>query len=269
MKKEKKMSNKILSIAIPTVLLLCSCNSIISSDQPELQVPKAESALKIDGKLDEKEWKKAAKITGLKPSLDGKYQDKIDKVPTEVKLLWDEDNLYVAFVCLDDDILATMKKHDDFLYKEDVVEVFIDPKGDGRQYYEIQVSPNNVILDKMFVMSAAPEYTETLRLRPGFKDRWGFLEWNFKDLRTATSPMLVDGKQVGWITEIAIPAKDLTKRLKGKKLFPKTMRANFMRYDYQPDKTGKKKMIHMNWAPVQHGCPHISPGAMGYLILDP
>lgn len=261
------MSKKILLI-ISAAALLCSCASVPVKNQPELLVPHAITNPVIDGKITEKEWGKAGIIKGLKPCLGGKYQEKIDKVPTEIRVLWSEDFLFIAFTCIDDDIVATMTKHDDFLYNEDVCEVFVDPYGDGRQYFEIQVSPNNIVLDKMFVMSAPPKYTKNLRFTPDFYDRWGFLEWNFKDLQTATAPLIKDGKKIGWTTEIAIPAKLLAKRYGKNNLFPMTMRANFMRYDWQPNKKGKRSMIHMNWAPVQHGCPHISPAAMGYLKLE-
>lgn len=262
------MSKKILMF-LPAVMLLCSCAAVpVTKDRPELTVPHAAIPPVIDGTVSDPEWTKAGVIKGLKPCLGGKYQDKIDMVPTEIRVLWTEDFLYVAFICIDDDIVATMTEHDDLLYKEDVSEVFLDPYGDGRQYFELQVSPNNVVLDKMFVLSAEPEYTDKLRFKPTFKDNWGFLEWNFSDLQTATAPLLKDGKKIGWTTEMAIPAKLLAKRYGKEKLFPTTMRANFMRYDWQPDKNGKRKMIHMNWSPVQHGCPHISPAAMGYLKLE-
>jgi hypothetical protein len=48
------------------------------------------------------------------------------------------------------------------------------------------------------------------------------------------------------------------------------MRGNLMRYDH-PVRPGKEKrdMLFMNWSPVEPGCPHISPAAMGHIILDP
>ena len=262
------MYKKFFNLISLLLLIMCSCASLYSwRDIPEISVSHTTSPPVIDGNVEQKEWQEAAKIQGLKPAIGGTYQNKIDKVPTEVRILWSKDFLFIAFICIDDDIFSTMSNHDDLLYKEDVCEIFIDPFGDGKQYIEIQVSPNNVVLDKMFVLSAEPEYTKNLRMQPGFTDMWGFLEWNLKDLKTATAPLMKNGKKIGWTTEIAIPAKELTKRYGKKKLFPTTMRANFMRYDYQSNKKGKKSMVHMNWTPVQYGCPHISPAAMGYMHL--
>lgn len=235
------------------------------SGVPSLDVPRAETAPVIDGKLDDPAWAGAAVINGLLPSMGGKYQDKIDKVPTTVRLLWDRDYLYVSYECTDDDILATMTERDSLLYNEDVCEVFVDPKGDGCQYFEVQVSPNNVIFDIIHMTTAEPKYTRELRFTPEFckTDRWVFAEWNMEGLKTAA---IRTGK--GWNCEIAIPAKHIMKRFGKEKLEPCELRANFMRYDHQPNqKTGKRELVHMNWAPVQHGCPHISPAAMGILYL--
>jgi hypothetical protein len=235
-------------------------------------VPRAEKAPVIDGKLDETEWAGAAVIKGLTPCRDGKYQDKIDKIPTTIRLLWDKDYLYVAYECTDDDIVATLTERDSKLYTEDVCEVFIDPMGDGRQYYEIEVSPNNVIFDTCHITTAEPEYTEAKRFTPEFcnKNLWVFTEWNMEGLKTATQRTMKDGKETGWICEMAIPAKHLMKRRGLAKLKPCELRANFMRYDWQPNPkgNGKRELLHMNWAPVVNGCPHISPSAMGIVNLQ-
>ncbi|OGV60728.1 MAG: hypothetical protein A2X45_09190 [Lentisphaerae bacterium GWF2_50_93] len=234
------------------------------AELPSLDVPRSETAPLIDGKLDDHAWRNAAVINGLLPCRGGKYQEKIDKVPTTVRLLWDKDYLYVSYECTDAEILATMTERDSKLYMEDVCEVFIDPMGDGRQYFEVQVSPNNVIFDICHIATGEPEYTETKRFTPEFgkKNHWAFPEWNMEGLQTATART-----ENGWNCEIAFPAKLLMKRRGLDKLEPCELRANFMRYDWQPGKNGKREMIHMNWAPVQHGCPHISPAAMGILNL--
>ncbi len=256
-----------MSMLFVTMLLASCVSADVKKDAglPSLDVPMAETAPAIDGKLDDPAWGKAAVINGLCPSRGGKYQDKIDKVPTIVRLLWDKDYLYISYECTDADIFATMTERDSLLYNEDVCEVFIDPKGDGRQYYEIQVSPNNVVFDIIHMATAEPKYTGEMRFTPEFckTDRWVFTEWNMEGLKTATART-----DKGWNCEIAIPAKHIMKRFGKEKLEPCELRANFMRYDHQPNpKTGKRELVHMNWAPVQHGCPHISPAAMGFLYL--
>lgn len=65
---------------------------------------------------------------------------------TEVQVAYDKIYLYVRFSCQDEDILAQMDKHDDPLYDEEVVEVFIATESTAN-YYEFNLSPRNVIFD--------------------------------------------------------------------------------------------------------------------------
>lgn len=253
---------------------LSACSGLTgkkTSDIPSLSVPKTKTALFIDGKLDDPAWRGAAIIKGLHPSREENFQDKIDSIPTIIRILWDENFLYVGFECIDADIYSSGKlKHDDDLYKEDVCEVFIDGKGDGRQYVEIQVNPDGENLDMIYVFSGEPEYTPELRMTQEFcdKNRWGFREWNMEGLRTAGSRIYRDGKIIGWNVEMAIPATVIVKRHGLKNFVPMEIRANFLRYDWQVDeKTGTRELLQMNWSPVLKGCPHISPSSMGRLVL--
>jgi hypothetical protein len=47
------------------------------------------------------------------------------------------------------------------------------------------------------------------------------------------------------------------------------MRANFVRYDQMkiPGET-ERFFIPQNWLPTEHGCPHLSATAMGYIKLE-
>jgi len=240
-------------------------------DVPVLQVPKTATAPVIDGKLDDPAWAKAAVINGLRPSLKKTYQAQIDQVPTTIRVLWDENFLYVAYACTDSEIYCSgTLKHDDNLYTEDVCEIFLDGLGDGRQVVEIQANSQGLNLDMMYVFTGTPEYTPERRLTAKFCDqnRWGFREWTMEGLSTAAAPLVRDGKTVGWSVEMAIPAAVIVKRHGLKQFAPMEIRANFMRYDWPVNpKTGKRNMLHMNWSPVLAGCPHISQAAMGRLIL--
>lgn len=95
----------------------------------------------IDGNVDKKEWQAAGAVylvdtvTGCTP-----------RQPTWVKMLWDDQYLYVAFKCTDNCIAASMTKYNDKLYEEEVVEVFIDDDKDGKTYIEIEVNPLNAVL---------------------------------------------------------------------------------------------------------------------------
>ena len=189
--------------------------------------------------------------------------------PTEVRLVWSPEALHIAFACRDDDILADpAMADDDNLYKADVCEVFIDGKGDQRQWIEIQVSPLNRVLDLVSTMTAEPVYTEELRLTQEVVDRdfWSDRSWKAQGMSTASGRLAVDGKTVGWTVEMSIPASAILRRLGVEVLSPMSIRANILRYDH-PLEGGCRRFVQSNWAPVAHGCPHISPVAMGILRL--
>jgi hypothetical protein len=151
------------------------------------------------------------------------------------------------------------KRHDDLLYEEDVCEVFIDGFGDGRQFIEIQVNPDGVNLDLMYVFTKAAEYTPEGRLTQRLcdTDRWKFLEWDLPGLRTAARRTAI-----GWSAELAIPAAPIMKRRGSAKFYPTTIRANFVRYDWE-----NKTLHQQSWSAEALGNPHNSPARMGYLHL--
>ncbi|MGI5869525.1 MAG: carbohydrate-binding family 9-like protein [Kiritimatiellia bacterium] len=233
---------------------------------PALTVPRTEAAPIIDGDISDAVWRKAALIPRLSPARDATSKADLAIQPTTVRALWDERNLYVAFECTDDEVFSTgTLKHDDDIYTEDVCEVFVDGKGDGRQYVEIQVGPTGVNLDLMHLLTAEAEQGPDLRLssRVMKKDRWAFREWEMPGLQTAAKTTAF-----GWSAELAIPAGPIMKRRGATTFMPAELRAHFMRYDWiKEEGRDERRLIQQNWSPVPHGNPHNSPGLMGRLLL--
>ncbi|MDQ6421529.1 carbohydrate-binding family 9-like protein [Paenibacillus sp. LHD-117] len=68
--------------------------------------------------------------------------------PTEVRACWHSDYVFIQFRCTDRHIVSRFEEHDDPLYEQDVVEVFIDDRAEGGvSYVELEVSPRNVVFD--------------------------------------------------------------------------------------------------------------------------
>jgi hypothetical protein len=102
--------------------------------------PVADSAIKIDGVLDEPAWKNAepfylTPLNKLEPL----------KAKTAVRTLWSKDMLYIAFECFDDRV-SDMKfeprpqDHPD-TWRDSAVEVFLNPSGDRKTYFQLIVNP--------------------------------------------------------------------------------------------------------------------------------
>lgn len=254
-----------MSYFLIPLLFLCIYAAKIYAVEPAVKVTPAKTKILIDGKLNPEEWKDAAEISldkgflGAAPAETGKRQ------VTKVKLHWDKNWLFIAFICRDNNIVSAGKKHDDNVYLGDACEVFLDQTGDGRQYFEIQVSPDNVVMDINFVYSGNPQFDQTGRFLK-FNNLWRFRSWNMSGLKTATGRIKEQEKNVGWAVEMAIPARQIMRREKKKYLSPGELRANFVRYEWQTV-NGEKVLVPSLWSPTTHGNPHTSPGAMGRLRL--
>lgn len=159
------------------------------SEKPPVYVARhAVDTIRVDGKLDETSWTRATRITSFRHIYD---PTRPSKFPTEAAIAWDDANLYVAFTCTDPEPWGRMRKRDDRLWEEEVVELFLDPDGDGLNYAELEVSPHNVVVDLLLARRGA-DTAESLR-------------WNIDGLQTAVGR---DAK--GWIAEMAIPWKSLS-----------------------------------------------------------
>jgi hypothetical protein len=66
---------------------------------------------------------------------------------TTFRAVWDDLALWVRFDARDDRPWHTRTRRDDRLWEEEVVEIFIDPTGQGRDYAEVEISPANVVCD--------------------------------------------------------------------------------------------------------------------------
>jgi hypothetical protein len=99
-----------------------------------------------DGILDERAWDRAEVAGPLPRSLDGRP----GSLSTLARLLWDDENLYVAFQCEDHDVSTPYSKDDEPLYTSNAVEIFLNPSGDLRRYAEIELNPANALFDASF-----------------------------------------------------------------------------------------------------------------------
>ena len=241
---------------------------------PRLDVPKTATLVpRVTAEPDDTSWADAAVISTLTISLGAATRPGI--VPsTEIRLRWDPQFLYIRFLCADDDIYAPFDGRDQPLYKADVAEVFVDPAGDGRQFIELQLSPRGDVFRQLSLLTAdAASGPDGVLLDEVVKrELWRFPNWDLPGLRTAARICQLGSGKPGWITDFALPAAPLLRRL-GRREFSAglTLRANLLRYDWQPSGNATsplaRTLVPVNWAPVRLGCPHLSPRAMGFLRL--
>jgi hypothetical protein len=196
---------------------------------PELSVPyiaKGEhKSMMIDGELAEMQWQHAAQIDAFVEPGSGAPVGP-GSVKGSAQLFWDEAALYIAIWADDRDVRGGFPADaiDPHLWERDTVEVMLDPDGDGdnRDYYEIQVNPQNLVFDSQFDGYNAP------RTEPS--GPFGHEEWasGIKS-GVVVHGTLDDSSDVdrGYTVEMAIPWTSLTKAKVTPPRAGDTWRANF------------------------------------------
>jgi len=194
---------------------------------PIMHVEKLEPsvAIKIDGKLDEPAWK-TAPSTG--PLVDVRTGEPNHTFPVngEVKVLWSDTGLYVGFSVAETDLIGGFKKgeKDPHLWTKDTVEIMVDPDGDGdnKDYYEIQINPQNLVFDSQFDAYNEPKVDPD--------GPFGHQDWS-ANLKSAVS---LDGtldkstdEDKGYTVEALIPWKSFAKAEKLPPELGSSWRINF------------------------------------------
>ena len=183
-------------------------------------------SINIDGRLNEGAWEKAS-FSDLFIDIEGsKKPDPI--YDTRIKLLWDNDNLYVGVWLEEPHIWATYTKRESVIFHENDFEIFIDPNGDTHNYYEIEINALNTIWD--------------LLLTKPYRDHGKALtSWNLEGMKTAVH---IEGtnndpsdQDKYWSIEFALPWSSL-KEYATEKRKPKDgeqWRMNFSRVQWRLD----------------------------------
>ena len=111
---------------------------------------------------------------------------------TRFGALWGERGLFVRFDAIDPAPWHTMSERDDPLWNEEVVEIFIDPDGDGRNYAEIEINPHNVLCD-LVIFEGSPNLRSDI-------------DWDLEGLRSSVHPLRgAGGETIGWTAVALLP----------------------------------------------------------------
>jgi hypothetical protein len=188
-------------------------------------VYKTSTPLTIDGKADEKDWKQA-KFTSNFIDIEGV---KVPSQQTNVKMLWDDDFLYVYAKLNEEHIWGDIKVRDQVIFYNNDFEVFISPSNDTHNYGEIEINALgtvwDLVLNKPYNVGGKP------------KNRW-----NLNDLKSAVSinGTLNDPNDIDkyWSVEMAIPLSAFAEFKNRPKVKPKDgeqWRINFSRVQWDHD----------------------------------
>jgi hypothetical protein len=234
----KKFLILIINILIP---LMGWCSETPGSDtaqwtpnknkELELVVPKLNVAPVIDGILDDEAWKGALKtgnFTEIEPGDNVK-----PKVETEVLLGYDQDNIYVGFICYESDtskIRKTLTKRDEFT-NDDYVRIILDTFNHFQSMYRFIVNPYGVQIDG--VAGVGGDNYEV-------------------DFVWESNAKILDNR---WEAELKIPFKSLR--------FPRKKEQHW-RINFGRTRTRESEEMY-SWVPISRDNP--SPNQMGHLWI--
>jgi len=171
---------------------------------PQLRVDRLPPGTKveIDGKLDEPAWARAGYTGAFRDVATGQPNRRRD-LGGSARLLWDDAALYVGISVTDHDVTGGFEPGsvDPHLWTRDTAEIMVDPDGDGdnRDYYEIQINPQNLVFDTRF-----DGYNRPVQRPDG---PFGHQQWSAR----LESAVVVDGSlddpgpDRGYVVEARIP----------------------------------------------------------------
>lgn len=102
-----------------------------AGQKPAHVVKRTSGRIYIDGNVTEEDWKAAGTVGDF---VFPWYREG-KKEQTDVRLLWDDEYLYVLFKCEDENISAHYYQRNSSPYRDDCVEVFISPNSENPLWY--------------------------------------------------------------------------------------------------------------------------------------
>lgn len=214
------------------IIVLCRGYNVHAQYPLSYQVSKTRIAPVIDG-IPDTVWNKAAWSAAF-IDIEGSKKP-APAFATNMKMLWNDTHLFILAYLEEPHLWGTLTEHDAIIYRDHDFEVFLDPRGDGLNYYEIEINVLGTVLD--------------LFMDKPYKDKGNAdLGWNASGLQKAVAlhGTLNNNSDTdsGWTVELALPFTDLTYR--GNAHQPKagaTWRINFSRVEWlmQPEGTSYTK----------------------------
>ena len=156
---------------------------------PSVGVARATAAISLDGALDEADWAQTQPIGDIMQREPKEGVAATER--TEVKLLLDDDNLYVGVVCYDSApqrIVGTQMARDANLESDDSIEILLDTFHDRRNAFYFATNPTGALVDGLIIENSR-----------GINRDWNAI-WEARVKR------LPDG----WSAEFALPFKSLS-----------------------------------------------------------
>jgi hypothetical protein len=158
------------------------------------RAPHLAAAPRIDGRLDDPAWARVP-WSATFVDIEGAARP-APRWRTRMKIAWDRDHLYLAAEMEEPHLWATLTARDAVIFHDNDFEWFIDPDGDTRRYFELEINALGTVwdlfLDKPYRMGGRADNG-----------------WDITGLRSAVhlDGTLNDPRDTdrGWSVEMAVP----------------------------------------------------------------
>jgi len=228
-----------------------------------------------DGRLNKPFWEQAETASDFRDIEGDKKPRPLKK--TEVRMLWDDDYLYIGAKLWENEIWATVNGRDEIIFADNDFEVFLAPKPSTHRYYEIELNALGSVWD---LMMDKPARDLANRITG----------WDIRGLKSA---VYIDGELNNpaadnryWSVEMLIPWLPL-RECEPDECLPNHLaphageiwRLNFSRVEYQTDITDNQyikkrdaqtgeQLPEYNWVWAPTGIIDIHmPELWGYLMF--
>lgn len=164
--------------------------------QPKYEIFRVSGPITVDGKLDEPSWIGAPAVSDFVFP----WWSSGPKEQSVAKLLWDDQHLYIACICADQHITASVSERDGPVHQDDCFEVMLAPNPDQPDvYFNIEWNVIGGILDNF---------------RPKGPKQPRAPKWDAQGIKIAGAHVgtLNDDsdKDQRWVVEVAIPFANFT-----------------------------------------------------------
>ncbi len=175
------------------VIFLIILSSPLPAEEKPYRCHQRIGEILIDGEIKEKAWERAEIIDTF--YILGTDEPAVSK--SRAYLLWDKDFLYIGVDMEDKDLWADREGHDEDLWNNDVIELFLKPREDSFHYYEFEINPLNATLDLFYPRRGAGRW-----------ERWKGYESGIISAVTLKGT-LNEWRDIdkGWTVEFKIPFK--------------------------------------------------------------
>lgn len=182
-------------------------------------------AISVDGKLEEDVWEEidALELSSMRSGAN---------FATEVDVFRTDEHLYLGARLEDTHIWSKKAERDANLWEEEVLEMFVDPNGDAKNYLELQINPKGTVFDANF---------ETRKGTGDGSDREQIDRAKKFDLEGLESAVDVDGtlndesdEDKQWTVELKVPLESIPE-VDGDTSFDEPWAVNLYRFDRPAD----------------------------------